>query len=94
MHKTLSTYIASSANVFLSFFFPFNEWKKIEEIKNNFNNVYSIRVNSKDNNLTSIQKKHITETALDHYNEYDYVIDNDGEDLEKKGANKKNVKTN
>lgn len=29
-------------------------------------------------NLTDVEKKHITETALDNYNDYDFVIHNDG----------------
>ena len=37
-------------------------------------------------NLTDVEKKHITETALDNYNDYDFVIHNDGtiSDLRKK----------
>ena len=29
-------------------------------------------------NLTDVEKKHITETALDNYNDFDYIIHNDG----------------
>ena len=29
-------------------------------------------------NLTDVEKKHITETALDSYNDFDYIIHNDG----------------
>lgn len=38
------------------------------------------------NILTEKEKQHITETALDNYNDYDYVINNDGsiEELESK----------
>lgn len=37
-------------------------------------------------NLTDVEKKHITETVLDNYNDYDFVIHNDGtiSDLRKK----------
>ena len=52
---------------------------EIEDIKNSFNNVISVRINRKDmNDLTVVEKQHITETALDDYNGYDYIIDNDG----------------
>ena len=50
---------------------------EIECIKNTFNNVKVIKVLSdRDNNLTSKQKKHITETELDNY-KADYEIIND-----------------
>lgn len=50
---------------------------EIEEIKKNFNNVVSIHINRDDsNNLTDKEKLHITEVALDNYNNYDYVINN------------------
>ena len=47
---------------------------EIELIKKEFNNVITIHINS--NNC--ILNKHITETSLDNYNNYDYVIDNNG----------------
>lgn len=50
---------------------------EIENIKTNFKNVYSINIYGRDNNLTSNQKKHITETALDNYDKYDYKLKND-----------------
>ncbi len=61
---------------------------EFEEIKCNFNNVKNIfidRVNY-NNNLLKDESKHITETALDSFNNYDYIVKNDGslEDLEKK----------
>ena len=31
-----------------------------------------------ENNLNEVQKAHETETALDNYNDYDYVLVNDG----------------
>lgn len=49
---------------------------EIEEIKNNYKNTTTIRIEGKDNKLTEKQKQHITETALDNYNNYDYVIEN------------------
>ncbi len=41
------------------------------------------------NILTEKEKKHMTETALDSYKDYDYVINNDGsiEELEEKLSN-------
>lgn len=50
---------------------------EIETIKNNFKNVYSINIYGRDNNLTELQKNHITETALDKYTNYDYKLKND-----------------
>lgn len=47
---------------------------EIENIKNN--NTTVIKIEGKENNLTEIQKNHITETALDNYNKYDYIIKN------------------
>ena len=52
-----------------------------------FSNVVSVHITRKDMNiLTETEKQHVTETALDNYNEYDYVINNDGsiEELESK----------
>ena len=50
---------------------------EIEYLKKNFNDVKVIRVfNDKDNDLTSKEKNHITETDLDNNYEYDYVIHN------------------
>lgn len=53
---------------------------ELDSIKNNFDNVYKIRIKrpSFENNLTKNERNHITETALDNYNDYDYVIENDG----------------
>ena len=38
----------------------------------------TIRINRDniDNNLTENQKNHITETDLDNYNNFDYIVDN------------------
>lgn len=50
---------------------------EIDLPKKNFNNIITIRVNKKsDNGLTNIQKNHITETDLDNYNNFDYILDN------------------
>ena len=60
--------------------------EEIEAIKNKFNNVTSIRVIRNINDYQAEGYKHLTETALDNYNGYDYVIHNDGskEELEEK----------
>lgn len=62
--------------------------EELESIKNNFSNVYRVNVlrPNFENNLKSSEKKHLTEVALDGYNNYEYVIENDGtfEDLNKK----------
>ena len=61
---------------------------EIEMIRENFDNVFVIRVNRPnfDNGLTDEQKNHPTEIALDNYTKYDYVVENDGsaEELETK----------
>jgi phosphomevalonate kinase len=55
---------------------------EIEYIKANYLNVVTIRVNAKDSTrkLTEKEKEHITETELDNYNNFDYVIENDFKD--------------
>ncbi len=61
---------------------------ELEVPKKLFKNVKVIKVERPNftNELTEKQKEHITEHALDDYNNYDYVITNDGniKDLEKK----------
>lgn len=52
--------------------------EEIEEIKKINNNVSVINVYGKENKLTEKQKRHLTETGLDNYNNYDYKIKNDG----------------
>lgn len=54
--------------------------EEIENIKNIFSNVVSINIQGKANSLSN--KNHITETALSNYDNYDYIINNDGK-LEK-----------
>ncbi len=48
-------------------------------IKNNYEKVFTIRINSiNDNGLTNDQKNNYTEIALDNYTDYDYIIYNNG----------------
>lgn len=47
---------------------------EIESIKDN--NTIVLNIVGKENNLTEEEKEHITETALDNYNNYDYIIEN------------------
>ena len=53
---------------------------ELEWPKKNFDNVVNIRVirDGYDSVLTTKEQKHLTEVALDEYNNYDYVIHNDG----------------
>ena len=52
---------------------------EIEEIKENFDDCYSIYVvnNFGKSTLTVEQQAHYTETALENYDEFDYIIAND-----------------
>lgn len=50
--------------------------EEIDAIKNNYKKVITIKVNKETFDLNKKEKEHITETALDSYNNYDYVIDN------------------
>ena len=53
---------------------------EVEDIKNKYSDAKSIRINrNKDNNLTHSQKEHVTETNLDNYNNFDYVIENNND---------------
>ena len=54
--------------------------KELDSIKNNFKDVYKINIKRPnfENNLNDVQRSHVTETALDNYNDYDYVVVNDG----------------
>lgn len=62
--------------------------EEIDLIDKAFDNVVKIRIERPnfENNLDSKERKHLTETALDNYDNYDYVIINDGtlEDLNNK----------
>lgn len=54
---------------------------EIESIKQKYSNSISIRVNrDEDNNLTKDEKNHITETGLNNYNNFDYIINNNDYD--------------
>lgn len=61
---------------------------EIDSINNEFENVYKINIQRPnfENNLNNNERKHITEVALNNYNDYDYVVVNDGtiEDLNNK----------
>ncbi len=56
---------------------------EIEEIKENFDDCYSIYVenNFAKSTLTVEQQSHYTEVALEGYNEFDYIIANDTLDV-------------
>lgn len=50
---------------------------EIEEVKEKYKDSICIRIiRNKENNLTKMEKQHITETGLDNYNNFDYVINN------------------
>jgi hypothetical protein len=59
--------------------------EELDTIAKEFKNVYKLKINRPNfnNHLTTDEKHHRTETALDNYNNYDYIIENDGtiEDL-------------
>jgi len=52
---------------------------EIDALKEKYPSSVSIRIirENYDNGLTESQKNHITETGLDNYNNYDYIIKND-----------------
>lgn len=58
---------------------------EITILKEKYSNSVSIRVvrNDYENNLTEEQKNHLTETDLDQYTDFDYIVEND-ENLEDK----------
>ena len=57
---------------------------EIEVLKEKYPKSISIRINRDfDNGLSDSEKNHITEIALDNYDKFDYVVDNDNQ-LEKK----------
>ena len=53
--------------------------QEIEDIKLNYDNVYAIYViNQHSKSILSVEEQaHITETSLEDYNEFDYIIPND-----------------
>lgn len=56
---------------------------EIEKPKKEFDNVITIKTIRESDELNEKQKGHITETGLDNYNSFDYIVDNSGslEDL-------------
>ena len=60
--------------------------EEIESIKTKYPNSISIRINRDiiDNGLTKEEKMHITETGLDNYKNYDYIINNNNNSLEER----------
>lgn len=63
--------------------------EEITWIKEKYENVSVINIIGKENSLNDMEKNHITETALDNYNLYDFKIENKGsiEELEQKVKN-------
>ena len=57
--------------------------KEIDTIKNIFSNVVSIQVKRSNyiSGLTKEQLQDVTETSLDNYNNFDYIIENDDIEL-------------
>ena len=53
-----------------------------------YNDVITIKIERESEELTDSQKANITETALDNFNDYDIVINNNGtlEELEQKAV--------
>jgi len=56
---------------------------EIEDIKLNYDNVYAIYVENQfsPSKLTVEEQAHITETALENYDEFDYILANDNIDV-------------
>ena len=56
--------------------------EEIEEIKENYDNVYTIYVENQfgSSKLSIEEQSHITETALENYNDFDYILANDEKD--------------
>lgn len=51
---------------------------EIEKTRNAFSDVVVIKMKRESNELNADQKKHISETILDDYDNFDYVVDNNG----------------
>lgn len=53
--------------------------REIESVKEKFDNVVVIKINriNFETELTGKEQKHKTETAMDNFNDYDYVVTND-----------------
>lgn len=61
---------------------------EIEKVKEKYNDVLTIKIERESEELTDSQKANITETALDNFNDYDIVINNNGtlEELKEKAT--------
>ena len=57
---------------------------EIEKPKKKFDNIVTIKMVRESDELNNEQQKHVTEIALDSYDEFDYIVDNNKtlEDLE------------
>ena len=57
---------------------------EIEKPKKKFDNVVTLKMVRESDELNNEQQKHVTEIALDSYDEFDYIVDNNKtlEDLE------------
>lgn len=55
--------------------------EEIEKLRENFENVYAIYVENQfaQSKLSIAEQAHITEVALENYNDFDYTIANDGD---------------
>ncbi len=53
--------------------------REVDSVREKFDNVVVIRINriNFESELSSMQQKHKTETAMDSYSDYDYVVTND-----------------
>lgn len=51
---------------------------EVESVKNKYKDAVTIRIvrDNYESNLTSDQKNHVTETGLDGYNNFDYIVSN------------------
>lgn len=59
---------------------------EFKELKNRFDDVVTIKIvrNNYEDGLAEEEKKHITETEINGYNDFDYIIENTGfEELKK-----------
>lgn len=52
--------------------------EEIEKPKKEFNDVVSIKIERENDVLTKKEQSHITEIGLDNYNDFDYIIENNG----------------
>ncbi len=59
--------------------------EEIEYFERKYDNVCSIKINrnNHNNSLTEEEKNHITEKAIDNYNKFKYIIDNNNESQNK-----------